>query len=126
MIPAVVDPPRTYYDVLGVSRDAGPEAIFEAYRAREAEGHGSAQAEEIATAYCVLGNTESRWRYDQNLAAGVTSQSPRSRNWFARHPIGTTVGCLILVGLLILGLPVLFLFLYCLALLWGFIVVVLE
>jgi len=63
-----------YYEVLGVSRQATPEEIKKAYRrlARQYhpdQNHGDDEAEarfkEVALAYEVLSNPETRQRYDQ-------------------------------------------------------------
>ncbi len=71
---------RDYYEVLGVSRDAGQEEIKKAYRKMALKYHpdrnpDDAQAEtmfkEAAEAYEVLSNPEKRQRYDHLGHAGV-------------------------------------------------------
>ncbi|MEL6615193.1 MAG: DnaJ domain-containing protein, partial [Bacteroidota bacterium] len=65
---------RDFYEILGVARDATPEAIKKAYRKRAMESHpdrnpGDEDAErrfkEAAEAYEVLSNPEKRARYDR-------------------------------------------------------------
>ena len=65
---------RDYYEVLGVARDATPEAIKKAYRALARKNHpdvnpGDKSAEsrfkEVQHAYDVLADKEKRARYDQ-------------------------------------------------------------
>ena len=76
---------RDYYEILGVERDAAPEAIKKAYRKRAMALHpdrnpGDAEAEaqfkEAAEAYEVLSNPEKRARYDrfghQGLRGGAS------------------------------------------------------
>lgn len=69
-----------YYDVLGVSRDAGDEEIKKAYRAKALKYHpdknpGDAEAErhfkEAAAAYDVLRDSEKRARYDRYGEEGL-------------------------------------------------------
>jgi molecular chaperone DnaJ len=71
---------RDYYDVLGVGRDASPEAIKKAYRKVALKYHpdknpGNKAAEErfkeAAEAYEVLSNVEKKQRYDRFGHAGV-------------------------------------------------------
>jgi len=71
---------RDYYDILGVSRDAGAEEIKKAYRKQALKFHpdrnpGDSEAEakfkEAAEAYEVLSNPEKRQRYNQFGHAGV-------------------------------------------------------
>ncbi len=73
--------PRDYYEVLGVSREAGSEEIKKAYRQRALKHHpdknpGDAEAErrfkEAAEAYDVLRNGEKRSAYDRFGHAGLT------------------------------------------------------
>ena len=71
---------RDYYEVLGVSKDAGAEEIKKAYRKAAMKYHpdrnpGDKEAEEkfkeLGEAYEVLSNDEKRQRYDQFGFAGV-------------------------------------------------------
>ncbi len=70
---------RDYYEVLGVSRDAGPDEIKKAFRKLAQQHHpdknaGNESAEErfkeIGEAYEVLGNPEKRQAYDRFGVAG--------------------------------------------------------
>lgn len=64
---------RDYYEVLGVRRDADPEAIKHAYRALSRVHHPDVSADpeaderfhELSEAYSVLSRTESRRLYDR-------------------------------------------------------------
>ena len=64
---------RDYYEVLGVQRDADPEAIKHAYRARSRALHPDASGDpdtearfrELSEAYAVLSRPESRRLYDR-------------------------------------------------------------
>jgi len=71
---------RDYYEILGVSRNAGAEEIKKAYRQKALKYHpdknpGDASAEakfkEAAEAYEVLSNSEKKQRYDQYGHAGM-------------------------------------------------------
>ncbi len=71
---------RDYYEVLGVSRDAGEDEIKKAYRKKAKQYHpdlnpGNAEAEakfkEANEAYEVLSDKEKKARYDQFGFAGV-------------------------------------------------------
>ena len=71
---------RDYYEVLGVSRDAGPEEIKKAYRKMAMKYHpdrnpGDTEAEEmfkqVAEAYEVLSDEDKKARYDRYGFAGV-------------------------------------------------------
>ena len=73
-------PPRDYYEVLGIERDASPDDIKRAYRRLAMEFHPdrnpeNADAEErfkeATEAYEVLRHSESRARYDRFGHAGV-------------------------------------------------------
>lgn len=73
---------RTYYNILGVSRDATPEEITNAKNALakvyhpDANIHNdidtTAHMQEILEAYRVLSNPEKRKKYDKELSGGVT------------------------------------------------------
>ncbi len=77
-------PDDSYYEVLGVSRDADTSAIKKAYRKLALKYHpdknpGDAEAEERfkegAEAYSVLSDPEKRQRYDQFGKAGLGAQA---------------------------------------------------
>ncbi len=68
-------PDRDYYEVLGVARDAAPEAIKKAYRALARKHHpdvnpgdksAEAKFKELQQAYDVLADQEKRARYDRD------------------------------------------------------------
>ena len=76
-------PPRDYYEVLGVPRNASEQEIKSAYRKLALKYHpdrnpGDKQAEErfkeAAEAYGVLGDADKRRRYDAYGHAGVSGQ----------------------------------------------------
>jgi DnaJ-class molecular chaperone len=83
-------PERDYYEVLGVTRDASPEAIKKAYRGLARKYHpdvnpGDKTAEskfkEVQQAYDILSDQEKRARYDQFGQAGfegMAAAGPRS------------------------------------------------
>jgi DnaJ-class molecular chaperone len=91
-------PERDYYEVLGVARDAAPEAIKKAYRGLARKYHpdvnpGDKSAEkkfkEVQQAYDVLADQEKRARYDQYGHAafeGMAAAGPRasSTEWATR------------------------------------------
>ena len=72
---------RTYYQILGVSRDATPEEISNARTALAKVYHPDAniqsgidttgQMQEILEAYRVLSNPEKRKKYDLELSGGA-------------------------------------------------------
>ncbi|HEY3381884.1 MAG TPA: molecular chaperone DnaJ [Vicinamibacterales bacterium] len=73
---------RDYYEILGVSRDAGDQDIKSAYRKLALKFHpdrnpGNAEAEEkfkeAAEAYAILADSEKRAAYDHYGHAGVNS-----------------------------------------------------
>ncbi|MDR3366319.1 MAG: molecular chaperone DnaJ [Prevotellaceae bacterium] len=77
-------PKRDYYEILGVSKNAGAEEIKKAYRKKAIEYHpdknpGNKEAEEkfkeAAEAYDVLSTPEKRQRYDQFGHAGLGAGS---------------------------------------------------
>jgi molecular chaperone DnaJ len=73
---------RDYYEVLGVGRDAPPEAIKKAYRKLAIQLHpdrnkaaGSEEKfKELSEAYAVLSDPEKKARYDQFGHAGIDQQ----------------------------------------------------
>jgi curved DNA-binding protein len=83
-------PDRDYYEVLGVARDATPEAIKKAYRALARKYHPDVNPEdktaessfkEVQQAYDILSDTEKRANYDRygNAAfEGMAAAGPRS------------------------------------------------
>jgi DnaJ-class molecular chaperone len=83
-------PERDYYEVLGVARDATPEAIKKAYRALARKYHpdvnpGDKTAEqhfkEVQQAYDILSDQEKRARYDRFGHAafeGMAAAGPRT------------------------------------------------
>jgi curved DNA-binding protein len=88
-------PDRDYYEVLGVARDATPEAIKKAYRSLARKNHpdvnpGDKSAEgrfkEIQQAYDILSDKEKRARYDQFGSAAfegmaAAGQRPGGGEW---------------------------------------------
>jgi DnaJ-class molecular chaperone len=91
-------PERDYYEVLGVQRDATPEAIKKAYRSLARKYHpdvnpGDKEAEkrfkEVQQSYDVLSDQEKRSMYDRYGAAGfegMGAAGPRTSasEWTAR------------------------------------------
>ena len=89
---------RDYYDVLGVARDATPEAIKKAYRGLARKFHpdvnpGDKSAEtrfkEVQQAYDILSDQEKRALYDRHGHAafeGMTAAGPRvnAQEWASR------------------------------------------
>jgi DnaJ-class molecular chaperone len=83
-------PERDYYEILGVARDAKPDAIKKAYRALARKYHpdvnpgdktAEARFKEIQNAYDVLSDEEKRARYDRFGSAafeGMAAAGPRS------------------------------------------------
>lgn len=72
-------PELTYYDVLGVTRDADPATIKDAWRAaidRYDPGEGSARFSLFNTAAEVLLDPERRAAYDAALAADAAAPTP--------------------------------------------------
>ncbi|MDR3620694.1 MAG: DnaJ C-terminal domain-containing protein [Paludisphaera borealis] len=91
-------PERDYYEVLGVARDATPEAIKKAYRSLARKHHpdvnpgdkaAEKQFKEVQQAYDVLADQEKRSMYDRYGAAGfegMAAAGPRTSasEWTAR------------------------------------------
>jgi len=83
---------RDYYEVLGVSRDAGPEALEKSFRKlairyhpdRNPDGREEAEAKfkEAAEAYDVLRDPEKRRLYDQYGHAGLSGAHVRGFSGF--------------------------------------------
>src|SRR5271169_4656384 len=83
-------PKRDYYEILGVARDATPDAIKKAYRGLARKFHpdvnpgdktAEAHFKEVQQAYDVLSDQEKRARYDQFGHAaidGMAAAGPRS------------------------------------------------
>jgi DnaJ-class molecular chaperone len=83
-------PERDYYEILGVARDATPEAIKKAYRALARKYHpdvnpgdkkAEAQFKEVQQAYDILSEPEKRSRYDRYGDAafeGMAAAGPRT------------------------------------------------
>jgi len=92
-------PARDYYEVLGVARDAAPDAIKKAYRALARKHHpdvnpgdksAEAKFKEIQQAYDILADQEKRAAYDRYGHAafeGMAAAGPRggAAEWAARH-----------------------------------------
>src|SRR5439155_22385118 len=75
---------RDYYEILGVARDADDAEIKRAFRRRARELHpdvnpddpaAEARFKELAEAYEVLSNAETRAAYDRFGRAGVRGQT---------------------------------------------------
>jgi DnaJ-class molecular chaperone len=91
-------PDRDYYEVLGVARDASPEAIKKAYRGMARKYHpdvnpgdktAEKQFKEVQQAYDILGDPEKRALYDRYGTAafeGMAAAGPRTSasEWTAR------------------------------------------
>jgi curved DNA-binding protein len=83
-------PERDYYEVLGVARDAKPEAIKKAYRALARKYHpdvnpddksAEAKFKEVQQAYDILSDSEKRAQYDRYGDAafeGMAAAGPRT------------------------------------------------
>ena len=75
---------RDYYEVLGVTRDAGQKAIKDAFRKLAMQYHpdrnkapdAEAKFKEIAEAYAVLSDPDKRAKYDTRGFAGVADFTP--------------------------------------------------
>jgi curved DNA-binding protein len=88
-------PDRDYYEILGVARDATPEAIKKAYRALARKYHpdvnpgdksAEARFKELQHAYDILSEKEKRARYDQFGSAAfegmaAAGQRPGGGEW---------------------------------------------
>jgi molecular chaperone DnaJ len=79
---------RDYYDVLGVSRDAGADEIKRAYRQLARRYHPDISGDdrgavflEVSRAYEVLGNPSRRRSYDAGLIREMTTGA--RADWFA-------------------------------------------
>jgi curved DNA-binding protein len=89
---------RDYYEVLGVARDATPDAIKKAYRALARKHHpdvnpgdkaSEARFKEVQHAYDILSDKEKRARYDQFGSAAfegmaAAGQQPGGAEWTGR------------------------------------------
>ena len=80
---------RDYYEVLGVSPDAGADEIKRAYRQLARRYHPDISGDdrayaflEVARAYEVLNNPERRRSYDARLLGGARGSHPRAE-WLA-------------------------------------------
>jgi DnaJ-class molecular chaperone len=92
-------PERDYYDILGVARNAAPEAIKKAYRAMARKYHpdvnpGDKSAEkqfkEVQQAYDILSDQQKRALYDRHGRAafeGMAASGPRASatEWASRY-----------------------------------------
>jgi DnaJ-class molecular chaperone len=88
--------PRTYYEILGVARNATAEDIHRAYRRLARRYHPDVSAEvdartrfdEVSTAYEVLHDPERRSRYDRLSVRAHRGgpSSPRRAPAFASKP----------------------------------------
>jgi curved DNA-binding protein len=89
---------RDYYEILGVARDATPDAIKKAYRALARKHHpdvnpgdkaSEARFKEVQQAYDILSDKEKRVKYDQFGSAAfegmaAASQRPGGAEWSTR------------------------------------------
>lgn len=76
-------PRRSYYDVLGVSPEADPKDIKDAYRraARAAHpdlGGSAARFHDVTVAYETLGDPQRRERYDSDTGRRRPTSGPAS------------------------------------------------
>ena len=87
-----VERPKDYYRVLGVERDASPEAIERAFRrlARQLKprrtGPSAERFREVRDAYTVLADAEQRRRHDESLTRHERGLSESLRWSFVRSP----------------------------------------
>ena len=85
---------RSHYDVLGVSRNAKPDAIRRAYLRQARRWHpdrpsgDSEQMRAVNEAWQVLGDIRSRAAYDRSLARSAASQTGSARPAGATRPTG--------------------------------------
>jgi molecular chaperone DnaJ len=91
-LPAVLEigAMRDYYDVLGVSPDAGADEIKRAYRQLARRYHPDISGDdrgaaflEVSRAYEVLSNPERRRSYDRALTWSSGSANPARAEWLA-------------------------------------------
>lgn len=84
---------KDYYDILGVSKNASPDEIKNAFRKKAHEHHpdkgGNAEKfKEINEAYQILSNAEKRQRYDQFGSAAFSQGAGANWNGFGGQGFG--------------------------------------
>lgn len=87
-------PDRTYYAVLGLSRNATAKQVKDAYRraARSTHPDAGGSAEEfhdVAVAYETLSDPERRRRYDHGLGGGPAAREPTAASSPSRSSVPT-------------------------------------